>query len=132
MNTKVNFNIAILLKEVGYNIIYYDSSFYNENYPDSTPFNYYITQENYLSNTKQFAYYYVAPTIAQAVMWIYEKYGIWIYVKRGYGWEFVIEKADNSNIILYNDGTFNSPSEAYLAAIENVLKNFGKNLEFTK
>lgn len=144
MNAKVNFKIAVLLKEVGYNLIYHDSSFYNGNYPDSIPLNYYITQENYSSNTEQFAYYYVAPTIAQAVMWIYEKHGIWISVYTMEKWH------ENGNeMIQYFDYTikqmklglidfpkkmeeFNSPTEAYLAAIENILKNFEKNLEFTK
>ena len=54
-----------------------------------------------------------APTIAEVVIWLYEKHGIWIYAKRGYGWEFVIEKAETLN----NDGTFNTPTEAYSAAI---------------
>ena len=56
-----------------------------------------------------------APSISAVVMWIYEKYKVWISVKQGFGWEFYISVQNGT---LNKDGTFNSPTEAYEAAIE--------------
>ena len=75
----------------------------------------------------------VSPTISDVVMWLYEKHGIWIDVnitrygkfwgnvflkeeyndlKNPFNWEFVNQIID-----------FNSPTEAYEAAIEYTLNN---------
>jgi len=66
---------------------------------------------------------YSAPEQWQVVEWLRLNHGIWIYVKRGFGWEYFVEKADNSNDLLYNDGTFNSPQEAYSAAFDYIKDN---------
>ena len=75
----------------------------------------------------------VSPTISDVIMWIYEKHEIWIQVnitrygkfwgnvflkeeyndlKNPFNWEFVNQIID-----------FNSPTEAYEAAIEYTLNN---------
>lgn len=122
MNKPVSYPISELLKEKEYDI---------EN-PDNLFVNYYLVgyyndgREKLTKgvvNNKQSDKIVLAPTIADVVMWLYEKYGIWIYAKGGYGWEFVIELADNSSKILYNDGTCKSPEEAYEAAFEHTLIN---------
>jgi hypothetical protein len=62
----------------------------------------------------------LAPTIADVVMWFYEKHGIWIEVTTDvfgkFCWIVKSKRASNNN--------FNSPTEAYEAAIEYALNNF--------
>ncbi len=75
-----------------------------------------------------------APTIAEVVMWLYEKHGIWIVVNPHKGknnlgeffmefdpdvWSFTDECEFHNTGLLY----FNSPTEAYEAAIEYTLNN---------
>lgn len=79
----------------------------------------------------------VNPTISDVVMWLYEKYGIWIYplpidddMKL---WQARIIKGEPFNklsntlkIISYGEISYKgiySPTEAYEAAIEYTLKN---------
>lgn len=67
--------------------------------------------------------YTSAPTIAEVVMWLYEKHGIWISV-----YEYKDHAADvNDNYMFRTSYTklreFNSPTEAYEAAIEYCLTN---------
>lgn len=67
----------------------------------------------------------LAPTIAEVVMWLYEKYGIWISVTKDWdvgkclGFESIIDTNDG----IINTETYNSPTEAYEAAIKYVLEN---------
>lgn len=56
------------------------------------------------------------------VEWLRVNRGIWVYVKLGYGHEFVIQKIAVPFEIIYTDGTFKSPQEAYSAAF-NYIKN---------
>lgn len=75
--------------------------------------------------------YYDAPTIADVIMWIYEKHEIWIQVKPGgklETWDFIVQKKDNTFAVSYfeikqHKPFFNSPTEAYEAAIEYTLNN---------
>ena len=66
-----------------------------------------------------------APTIAEVVMWLYEKHGIWIGVQRDWdagqclGFEGIIDGNDG----IINTKTLNSPTEAYEAGIKHVLEN---------
>jgi hypothetical protein len=113
MNTPVNFEIAKLLKEKGFDNE--SAHYYNEkgellfdvDFPSLQP-------------TKPDVYYN-NPTIAEVVMWLYEKHRIWISVlqhtKSGKGiyFESVI------NVMTFSG--YNSPTEAYEAAIEYTLKN---------
>ena len=58
-----------------------------------------------------------APTIAEVVMWLYEKHGDWISVVK-------FEKYSSCTFrhnCLFKE--YNSPTEAYEAAIEYTLKN---------
>jgi hypothetical protein len=67
------------------------------------------------------------PTIAEVVMWLYEKHGIWIVplptpTKHFVFGIYIIEKPYE----LVNGEmkkSFNSPTEAYEAAIEHTFKN---------
>ena len=64
-----------------------------------------------------------APTIADAVMWIYEKHGIWIQPKRISKNEFECFYIGSNLCEIQIKGIFNSPTEAYEAAIEYCLNN---------
>lgn len=65
------------------------------------------------------------PTIAEVVMWFYEKHGIWISVQKYWdkgeflGWEALIYFSDGIHITK----TVNSPTEAYEVAIKHTLEN---------
>lgn len=110
MNTQVSFKIAKLLKEKGFDSkvrgIYCIKAI--------TPFR---EGRSYLSGYGIDENFIYAPTIAEVVMWLYKKHGIWIEVYY-----------DNSRKEFYTvlDGEeykFNSPIEAYKAAIDYILNN---------
>ena len=67
----------------------------------------------------------IRPTIADVVMWLYEKHGIWISVKKDYhngallGFESMIDNEDG----FIDCGTFDTSNEAYEAAIEYTLNS---------
>ena len=135
MNTQVTFELAKLLKEKGYkdkNILgtvrlsepkYYDPNGIIHGIKDA------FEEKNYKIEDC-----FNAPTIAEVVMWLYEKHGIWIVVNPHKGeddlgkpfmefdpevWSFTNECIFHNTKLLY----FNSPIEAYETAIEYVLNN---------
>ena len=68
-----------------------------------------------------------APTIADVVMWLYEKYGIWIGVEPPFHkkivlWEYYIQKSEYRTLLGQNSG-YDSLTEAYEAAIHYCLTN---------
>ena len=126
MNKSVNFEIAKLLKEKGFDIpiqhTIADKNYVYDVYTQDFVKN--ITT-NIISNWNDEKYQEIlsAPTIVEVVMWLYEKYGIWIYVKQGYNWEWFIETISNKPELIYNDGLENSLIEAYESAIKYTLEN---------
>jgi hypothetical protein len=77
---------------------------------------------------KRNAGYYSAPTIAQVVMWLYKKYGIWIEVNLPLydDFKFTIIECNTIAGKLLNkisDESYDSPTEAYETAIEYTLNN---------
>ena len=127
MNTPVSFELAKLLKEKGF-IFRKNETYYN-------PVN---------GLTK---YEEITPTIAEVVMWLYEKHGTWIAVNRvvigsdewDYGYiisylpkEYEFEKRRSKHLVEIQSfkegvgsyhGAWYTPTEAYEAAIEYTLKN---------
>jgi len=127
MNTPVNFELAKLLKEKGFDewtktwhqrgdgvvgCVEGKRDFYN----------------------RKGDVYTSAPTISEVVMWLYEKHGIWIVINPHKGeddlgkpfmefdpevWSFTNKCILHNTKLLY----FNSPIEAYEAAIEYTLNN---------
>ena len=119
MNTPVKFEIAKLLKEKGYNEqtidIYQDGEILRLK---ST-----ISNKEFMTSRN-----YSAPTIAEVVMWLYEKHKIWIFCDKTIIWFWTIQKQTNEYIQQEDldekfSNSFNSPTEAYEAAIEFTLKN---------
>lgn len=130
MNKEVTFPIATLLKEK--NFPYYCKSGYTEKgvvYLHQGGQELVRNGEEYYEgrNYEGDDFYCSAPTIADVVMWLYEKYDIWISVeppfpRRNVLWEYYIQSAEDRSLMHQNSG-YDSPTEAYEAAIEYVLNN---------
>lgn len=126
MNTIVNFVLAKKLKECGYDnddckMIYYgdfEDGFEPEIIEPSD-------RNTRYSSVGEFEY--LAPTISDVVMWIYNTYNIWISVNMfDYNNKVVFEYILLKNKLTYvnylnKNAVYNTPQEAYLAAIEDVL-----------
>jgi hypothetical protein len=114
MNTPVSFEIAKLLKEKGFDLTPY-LAIDNEN-PKNLNSNY---------NPREYQSWYFNLTIAEVVMWLYEKHEIWIEVVKPVRQKLFRFNVDNKDNI--NEFTsvvcFNSPTEAYKAGIEYTLNN---------
>lgn len=123
MNTPVSFELAKLLKEKEYkdkNMLgtvrlsepeYYDHNGIIHNIKD-------IFEEKDYKIEDCFN----APTISDVVMWLYEKHEIWIGVEASDDFTmfcFRVRKKEVSRLSF----DYNSPTEAYEAAIEYTLNN---------
>ena len=109
MNTPVKFELAKLLKEKGFTFrkreIHYN------------PVNGFTKYED------------IAPTIAEVVMWLYEKHGIWIRVTpkpyshflTHWRWEHMSTDYSTRNCGWKKVKDYMTPTEAYEAAIEYTL-----------
>ena len=108
LSKEVSFPLAKLLKEKGQNII--------------------SSKLMYASNGEltdaiyDFDDWCFAPTIAEVIDWLFEKHGIWINVtiSQEDGWEYIIGNTITFDGLGYKS-LFNSPKEAYEAAIEHTL-----------
>lgn len=113
MNTTVSFKLAKLLKEKGFDE--YCKLCVEDG--DEKPFPF---DSGNIMHRNSLHPYYSAPTIAEVIMWLYEKYKIWISV--GFDtkkWFEVITLLDKDDIIIQNE--YDSPTEAYEAGIEYCL-----------
>jgi len=125
MNTPVNFELAKLLKEKGFDE---DCNFYYSESFEIESFEYYHIDRKYSDYT---GYpddvLYFAPTIAEVVMWLYEKHGIWIYPRQSsarLGFRCFIQRLRIlGETDIQNDEVYESPTEAYEAAILYTLNN---------
>jgi len=111
MNTPVSFELAKLLKEKGFDLNHEYMVFTfseTEKYPEGELF--------------------LKPTIAEVVMWLYEKHEIWIGVICDAGNDLLFTfkiystKMGEERCIV-NGNMYESPTEDYEAAIEYTLKN---------
>ena len=117
MNKEVSFELAKLLKEKGFDepckLCVEDGD------KRPLPFN--------CGNTihrNSLCPYYSAPSIAEVVMWLYEKHGIWVSVQpHGNEFRYFIHNVHFTNSLRYDDLGLSTPTEAYEAAIEYALKN---------
>ncbi len=118
MNTPITFELAKLLKEKGFDIPC------ENRYDESGEFT--VTKLGMHMQPNNYSNSYSAPTVAEVVIWLYEnkKYGIWIYSLKDNGIKFnyAIQQL-NTHLVLSRLHNFNSPLEAYEAAIEYILKN---------
>ena len=131
MNTPVSFELAKLLKEKGFDE--YCKLCVEEGDERPLPFN-----AGNILHKNSLHPYYSTPTIAEVVMWLYEKHGIWIGVDcdcYGILWYANLSVASEKNwdnIHLRHEiisaskkfpNEHNSPTEAYEAAILYTLNN---------
>ena len=108
MNTPVKFELAKLLKEKGFPLKNTGYA-YNKNGELVDPcFSIWECE---------------APTIAEIVMWLYEKHGIWISVDYDQEIQWYYNIVDISEEGGYLVDKFNSHIAAYLAAIDYTLNN---------
>jgi hypothetical protein len=132
MNELVNFEIAKLLKEKGFDIAV--RKYYLLEDRVKWPY------EGFLSNywgdcrimdwnkdiigIKPFKGFISAPTIAEAVMWCYEEYGVWVSCDATVNlWFYSISTPETGKMLVStSDNHFNSPAEAYEAAITYCLE----------
>lgn len=135
MNTPISFELAKLLKEKDIKIDTEEVLFYRDEVNNIEEHQ--VKNIDVLYNYTGFGNYapdeneYQTYIISDIVMWLYEKHGIWIQVKPGgklETWDFITQKKDNTFAVPYfeikqHKPFFNSPIEAYEAAIEYTLKN---------
>lgn len=125
MNTPVNFELAKLLKEKGLKYYSTNNYFYNEHgkikYGKALN-----TYNDYPAELDECD----APAIAEVVMWLYQKHGIWISVSHlPFNQKFAFRvtgkyNEDNKGILHgYTFSHYETPTEAYEAAIEYTLTN---------
>lgn len=121
MNTSINFEIAKLLKEKGF-----DEPTLNWYHKDTKKFNI----NDLMFSMNKITDNYSAPTIADVIMWLYEKYGIWIVVNIAIDnlWYFELYNLkDKRNAeIPIQESFYTTPSEAYQEAINYTFKNLIK------
>jgi len=131
MNTPVKFELAKLLKEKGFDrkcVSFYDL-LSNQQIDNVTSGNYNLTKQSVS-----------IPTIAEVVMWLYEKHKIWVSIGGDCDYKFKFEihtwkwyEPEKSYRLGHTvlgetfwdcrSKEFSSPTEAYEAAIEYTLKN---------
>jgi hypothetical protein len=144
MNTPVNFEIAKLLKEKGFdekcNNHYSQALFEGTNpdwegvFPKYSVFKHSEYHYNSIPGNNDLWFECSAPTIVEVVMWLYEKHGIWVYVECDCVGKDWFPKFNSASKQVWEDddkvyklksplGWFNSPTEAYEAAINHTLNN---------
>ena len=121
MNTIVSFKLAKLLKEKGFDE-HCLQCYAEERLIDKMTGGDIFTGIYRLCTKSRFhKRYYSAPTIAEVVMWLYEKHDIWIVAfPTEQDWTFDIFKGLDC---VKSESFFNSPKKAYEAAIEYALNN---------
>ena len=118
MDTPVSFELAKLLKEKEFKkkcTAFYDM-ISNTQIDNAPPGNYNLTKQSVS-----------IPTIVEVVMWLYEKHGVWTVVNVNimgswYFEHFDLKEKRNAQF-KPTDTHYDSPTEAYEAAIEYTLKN---------
>jgi hypothetical protein len=119
MNTRVGFPIAKLLKEKGFN-----KGNCKEYFTDGTLSISNEPKEVFMEAVKHNKVIScLAPTIADVVMWLYEKHGIWILVGHSGVKEVYMMVTNLNGDVKWNNKGFDSPTEAYESAFEYALNN---------
>jgi|APGre2960657373_1045057.scaffolds.fasta_scaffold76840_3 hypothetical protein len=144
MNTEVNYEIAKLLKDKGFKgsthanwwILQKD---HHENYKKRLPVDeskVFFAKNSYdldlkiqIDEEREHNVFHVlsAPAIAEVVMWLYEKHGIWIQViskntSTQMSFKYEIKRYEWDGCIT-DDNLYNSPTEANESGIKHVLEN---------
>ncbi len=132
MNKEVSFPLAKLLKAKGYDKKCY--KYFHSNFGEEYEYTLKGSDGELCTNwniEKDYPQDFIsAPTIAEVVMWLYEKHGIWIWCDTNSSkkWIWTINIVEKDNFIQSDDlgiqqNPCNSPTEAYEAAILYTLNN---------
>lgn len=128
MNKEVNFEIAKLLKDKEF----MDKNMYGEVRLSQPKFydNHGVIhsiKDAFEKTELNLRECYNAPTIAEVLMWLYEKHGIWIYIMQStarLGFRCFIQRLKIlGEVDFQNDEKYSSPIEAYESSIKHVLEN---------
>ena len=128
MNKEISFKLALLLDEKKFGE--YNLTEYHYNREDYYRQGKLCIKKGHLLHNEDYPYNVYngqlnAPTIAEVITWLYEKYGVWVhadYYNNGNGeviWFYNYKTVDKESM----DEGFNSPTEAYEAGITHVLEN---------
>lgn len=126
MNAPVSFELSKLLKEEGYSKPC--EYFWQDRDLSFSPSGLKKTKNGKKMNHNKYDdFIYSAPTIAEVVMWLYEKHGIWTVVNVNimgswYFEHFDLKKKRNAQF-KPTDTHYDSSTEAYSQAILYTLKN---------
>jgi hypothetical protein len=131
MNKPVNFELAKLLQEKNFDeecTNYFDS---NEELNFHIGYKGDVWKNSEIGNGLPYLKNdtfpcFSAPTIAEVIMWLYEKYGIWIevYMDDDTTFGYLISKVTIVGRVDFPlQRGFNSPTKAYEVGIEWILKN---------
>ena len=112
MNTLISFELKVLLFKKGFR---YELSHSYDPELGGTRVNHSLAEQRWNEGDLT----YVDITSADVVMWLYEKHGIWVSVEQN----SFIGGGKSSFISNVERTEYNSPTEAYEAAIEYTLKN---------
>lgn len=122
MNTPVSFEIAKLLKEkrfdgLTHTNVNYKPEWYHNSYGTLHEYDFFNSFDNMVK----------APTIADVVMWLYEKYGVWIEVKKCNYYSFDYKIINGNENLMFKKTPLHrnlkSPTETYEVAIEDAIEN---------
>ena len=146
MNTPVKFELAKLLKDKGFDMLtkkYYEHALTSQIDEETNDYvgtfgwkkgETNIQSYNFINNhpnvdlSNENWYMCSAPTIAEVVMWLYEKHEIWIIssyelaednITKEWFWIAIKDGEE----VAFNYGGYTSPTEAYEAAITYCLNN---------
>lgn len=133
MDKPVSFELAILLKEKEFTVAtfyYYENEKLVEPYLEngsSTDTDFIVYLLDLKVHFNKWSKKVSAPTIAEAIMWLYEKYGIWIQVHHWTNQPVNDELWKNCFCAYVNGDNmdaaiFKTPTEAYEAAIKYCLE----------
>ncbi len=137
MNTPVSFELAKLLKEKEIYIPafhYYENEVLKEPYLEngsSTDTEFRVELSDLKEYFNKWSKKISAPTIAEVVMWLYEKHGIWIQViskntSTQMSFKYEIKRYEWDGCIT-DDNLYNSPTEANESGIKHILENSSRN-----
>ena len=131
MTTPVSFELAKLLKEKGLDLPcfhYYENEKLIEPYLEngsSSDTEFRVDLSDLKEHFNKWSKRISAPTIAEVVMWLYEKHGIWVEVVKPVRqklFRFNVDNKDDMNEFV-SAVCFNSPTQAYEAAIKYTLEH---------
>lgn len=132
MNTAVSFELAKLLKEKGFNeptFYYYENEKLIEPYLEngsSTDTEFRVDLSDLKEHFNKWSKKVSAPTVAEVVMWLYEKHEIWLEIRFADDYKIffydIINTKNLKAITSKSVSHFNSPTEAYENAIKYCLE----------